>query len=371
MRADAEKQWPDGSCIVAAECRAPESTGTMSRTPDPKAAASGAAASVAAVLLAASVFLLDTFSPLEYSVAVLYVVVVLVVDTSGRRRAVLQAASVCAALTVGSYLLVHGTTFAGTPPIRAGIGLTAIGITTFLLLRNRAVQARLQQSERQRANLARFFPPQLVDRLMDSDVSLSITQRQRSAVMFVDMVGFSAHCARLQPEAVIAMLRGLLARLSSAVFANDGTIDKFMGDGLMAVFGSPVPSPADVTNAVRSAIDIQAAIALWNAERYQLGEPAIQVAVGIHYGEVVFGDVGGERQLELTVVGDTVNVASLVEAHCRLLQVPILVTSSAIDALYGEGRDDLVAQFEDAGHHLLRGHTEPIHLFCMSTLAAS
>ena len=111
--------------------------------------------------------------------------------------------------------------------------------------------------------------------------------------MFVDMVGFSAHCARLRPEAVIAMLRGLLARPSSAVFGNNATIDKFMGDGLMAVFGLPMPSPVDVTNAVRSAIDVQAAIALWNAERCELGEAAIRVAVGIHYGEVVFGDVGG------------------------------------------------------------------------------
>jgi class 3 adenylate cyclase len=186
--------------------------------------------------------------------------------------------------------------------------------------------------------------------------------------MFVDMVGFSAHCARLRPEAVIVMLRDLLARLSSAVFANNGTIDKFLGDGLMAVFGLPMPSGADVTNAVRSAIDIQAAIALWNAERYQLGEAAIRVAVGIHHGDVVFGDVGGDRQLELTVVGDTVNVASLVEAQCRLLDVSILVTGSVMDALYAEGSDGLAVQFADEGRHLLRGHAEPIHLFSISTL---
>jgi class 3 adenylate cyclase len=336
-----------------------------------KAAAPWAVASVAAVLLTATVFLLDTFSPLEFSVAVLYVVVVVIVDTSSQRRVVLQTALICSALTLGSYFLVHGAKFAGTPPIRAGIGLTAIGITTFLLLRNRAVQGQLKQTERQRTNLARFFPPHLVDRLMDSDEALSITQKQPSAVMFVDMIGFSAHCARLPPEAVIAMLRDLQARLSSAVFGNNGTIDKFMGDGLLAVFGAPMPSPVDVTNAVRAAIDIQATIALWNAERDARGEAAIRVAVGIHYGEVVFGDVGGDRQLELTVVGDTVNVASLVEAHCRLLQVPILVTGSAIDALYDEGSDGLAAQFVYAGYHILRGHTDPIRLFSWSALPAS
>lgn len=333
-----------------------------------KIVASGFVAPVAAVLLTASVFLLDTFSPLEFSVAVLYVVVILIVDTSSQRRTVVQAATGCAALTLASYVVVHGTTFAGTPPIRAGIGLTAIGITTFLVLRNRAVHERLKQTERQRANLARFFSPRLVDQFMDADEGLSITRKQSSAVMFVDMVGFSAHCARLRPEAVIFMLRDLLARLSSVVFSNNGTIDKFLGDGLMAVFGLPMPSAADVTNAVRSAIDIQAAIALWNAERYQLGEAAIRVAVGIHYGDVVFGDVGGDRQLELTVVGDTVNVASLVEAQCRLLDVSILVTGRVMDALYAEGSDGLAVQFADEGPHLLRGHTEPIHLFSISTL---
>jgi adenylate cyclase len=327
----------------------------------------GVAAPVVAVLLTASIFLLDTFSPLEFSVAVLYVVVVLIVDTCSQRRIVLLTAFICAALTVVSYLLVHGFTLTGTPPIRAIIGLTAIGITTFLVLRNHAVHEQLQLIGRQRANLARFFSPQLVDRLMEADEVLSITQKQSSAVMFVDMVGFSAHCARLRPEAVIALLRDLLARLSGAVFANNGTIDKFMGDGLMAVFGSPVPSAADVTNAVRAAFDIQTAIDLWNIERHRLGESAIRVAVGIHYGEVVFGDVGGHRQLELTVVGDTVNVASRVEAHCRLLDVPILVTGSAIDALYDEGSDGLVAQFADEGYHTLRGHTEPVHLFSITT----
>ena len=93
------------------------------------------------------------------------------------------------------------------------------------------------------------------------------------------------------------MLRDLLALLSEVVFAHHGTIDKFLGDGLIAVFGSPLPGPKDATNAARCALDIQRAIDRWNGRRRQAadGKP-IRVGVGIHYGQVVLGDVGGDKR---------------------------------------------------------------------------
>jgi class 3 adenylate cyclase len=321
------------------------------------------AAGASAILLAAGIFLLDTFSPLEFAVAVLYAVVVMVLGIACRRRTVLLAAGGCGVLTVVSYLLVHGAKATGTAPIRAVVSLAAIGVTTSLMLRNLTANGRLRESERQRANLARFFPPHLVDQLMEIDTPLSMTRQQPAAVLFVDMVGFTAYCARMRPEAVISMLRDLLARLSASVFANNGTIDKFLGDGLMAVFGAPLPSPADVTNAVRAALEIQRSIACWNAERHEFGEAPIHVAVGIHYGDVVHGDVGSDRQLELTVVGDTVNIASHVEAYCRLLDASVLITGAVMDALFAEGSDALAREFADEGHHLLHGRSEPIHLY--------
>src|SRR5207248_5251882 len=134
-----------------------------------------------------------------------------------------------------------------------------------------------------------------------------------------DMIGFTAYCSRMAPHDVIARLRGLLALLSESVFAHNGAIDKFLGDGLMAVFGLPIPSRLDATNAARCALDIQQSMDRWN-ERYQRyqrsGAVAIRVAVGVHYGDVVQGDIGSDKRLELTVLGDTVNVARRVEAYC-------------------------------------------------------
>jgi class 3 adenylate cyclase len=313
--------------------------------------------------LAIGIFIFDTVSPLQFAVAVLYVVVVLIAATYDQRRGVLIAAGACAALTVLSYLLAHGFRFDGTAPVRSLMSLAAIGITTFLALKNLSANERLRETERARANLARFFPPQLVDQLVGIDTPLSVARYQPAAVLFVDMIGFTAYCSRMAPDAVIALLRDLLALLSASVFSHNGTIDKFLGDGLMAVFGPPKPSPVDTTNAARCALDILQSIDRWNERCHRSGDAAIRVAVGIHYGDVVQGDIGSDKQLELTVIGDTVNIASRVEAYCRSLDAAVLVTSAFVDSLHSEGSDSVAERFADLGHHILRGRTDPIHLY--------
>jgi adenylate cyclase len=199
--------------------------------------------------------------------------------------------------------------------------------------------------------------------LAEIDTPLSVARYQRAAVLFVDMVGFTAYCSEMSPDAVIAVLRDLLALLSESVFSHNGTIDKFLGDGLMAVFGPPLPGPVDATNAARCALHILQAVERWNDRSQRSGDAAIRIAIGIHYGEVVQGDIGSDKQLELTVVGDTVNIASRVETYCRSLDAAVLVTRAFIDLLRSEGSEKLAARFTDQGHHLLRGRTEPIHLY--------
>ena len=316
-----------------------------------------------AAALAIGIFIFDTVSPLQFAVAVLYVVVVSIAATYLGRRGVLIAAGACIALTVLSYLWVHGYQFEGTATFRSIMSLAAIGITTSLSLKNISANERLRETERHRSNLARFFSPHLVDHLMEIDTPFSVARSQPAAVLFVDMIGFTAFCSTMPPEAVIAMLRDLLALLSAAVFSHHGTIDKFLGDGLMAVFGSPMPSPLDATNAARCALDIQQSVDGWNERRERSGEAPIRVAVGIHYGDVVYGDIGSDQQLELTVLGDTVNIASRVEAYCRTLDAAVLVTATFVAMLHAEGSKGLAEHFADQGQHILRGRAEPVHLY--------
>ena len=102
-----------------------------------------------------------------------------------------------------------------------------------------------------------------------------------------DMIGFTTFCAENIPRTVIDLLRELLSILSHQVFANDGTIDKFLGDGLMAVFGSPKAGPLDCTNAIRCALSMQHAVAEWNRRACRRDEEAIRIAIGIHSGHVI------------------------------------------------------------------------------------
>ena len=326
---------------------------------------------LAAAALAIGIFIFDTLSPLQFAVAVLYVVVVFMAAAYYQRRGVVLAAGVCSVLTVLSYLLAHGFTLEGTAPDRSLVSLAAIGITTFLALKYISAQERLRHTERHRANLARFFSPQRVDQLMEIDTPLSVARYQPAAVLFVDMVGFTAYCSNMAPDAVIAMLRKLLALLSASVFAHEGTIDKFLGDGLLAVFGAPMPSPRDATDAVRCALDMLHSVDRWNEHDQRSGDAAIRVAVGIHYGDVVQGDIGSDKQLELTVLGDTVNIASRVEGYCRSLDAAVLVTKSLVDALHSEGSEDLATRFADQGRHTLRGRAEPVHLYGVKRSAPS
>src|SRR5882672_5154932 len=298
-----------------------------------------------ALAVAIGIFAFDTLSPLRLAIAVLYVIVLLIVATFSGRRGILIAAAGCAALTLLSLLLVHGLDFRDTAPVRAIVGLAAIGITTYLVLKNISANERLGKIQRQRANLARFFSPQLVNELAEMDTPLSLTRYQPATVLFVDMVGFTSYCSTLPPESVIALLRDLLALLSKCVFSHDGIIDKFLGDGLMAVFGAPFSSATDATNAANCALDMLRSIDEWSEQRLRSGEPAIRIAIGIHYGQIAQGDVGSDSRLLFTVAAATENIASRVEAFCRTLDAEILVTAPFVHALLAEGSSTLATTF--------------------------
>jgi class 3 adenylate cyclase len=315
-----------------------------------------------AAALAACIFLVDTLSSLEFAVASLYVLVVLLAAHDLNLKGIILTGVGCSLLTIVSYGLMHGLGVDETAPLRSAVSLVAILITTMLVLRSVAANTKLKVVERQRANLARFFPPAIVEQLVGIDTPLSIAHRHRAAVLFADMIGFTAYSSGKTPDAVIGLLRELLGILSEAVFSHDGSIDKFLGDGLMAVFRPPMAGHHDATNAAACALEIIEQIDCWNQRHARCTEP-VQVAIGIHYGDVVQGDVGTDKRLEFTVVGDTVNIASRVEAYYRPINAAVLVTGDLAQALLVEGSADLGKAFTDVGMHELRGRTEPIRLF--------
>ena len=316
-----------------------------------------------AAALGGGIFLIDTLSSLQFAVASLYVIVVLIAAHDFHRRGVVITGVTCALLTVFSYVLVHGFVVDGAAPLRSAVSLVSILIATILVLRNVSANLRVKEVERERANLARFFSPKIVDQLVGIHTPFSFARRQPATVLFADMIGFTAYSSGKPPDVVISMLRDLLHLLSEAVFSNNGSVDKYLGDGLMAFFGPPLTSLRDATNAAMCALEIVKSVECWNQQHTRCNEGAVRIAVGIHYGEVVQGNVGSEKRLELTLVGDTVNIASRVEAYCRTLDASVLVTGEFVEALLVEGSLELAKAFVDEGFHVLRGCKEPIRLF--------
>jgi len=185
---------------------------------------------------------------------------------------------------------------------------------------------------------------------------------QPATILFVDMIGFTAFCAENDPQTVRTVLQDLLRLLSEQVLACGGTIEKYLGDGLMARFDGSSFGSRDAANAVRCGVAMTEKVAQWNASSGRHGESAIRVAIGVHSGSVIIAPVGGSRHGELAVFGDTVNIASRLEGKCRCLDAAILITAQVAEKVVSEGRSDLLAGFAAFGFHELRGRSGYLHL---------
>ena len=216
-------------------------------------------------------------------------------------------------------------------------------------------------AERTRANLSRHFSPNMVDALAERDTALGETKSQQVAVLFADIVGFTGISEGQAPDEVITMLREFHGRIAQTVFEFDGTLDKFLGDGVMVTFGTPDARADDAVRALDCARAIIHSISDWNAARTGRGEPTIKVGVGLHFGSVVLGDVGDENRLGYAVIGDTVNVASRVEELTRSLGADIVVSVDTITAAEAGGADAaMLREFEAADPQSIRGRAEPV-----------
>ena len=186
-------------------------------------------------------------------------------------------------------------------------------------------------------------------------------REQAVAVLFGDIVGFTQWAEPRRPTEVIGLLRQVHARLEQAVFEHGGTLDKFVGDGVMATFGTPEPGPRDAANGLACVHAILADFERWNATRAAAGESEVRIALGLHYGAVVVGDIGTERRLELAVLGDTVNVASRLERLTRELDCHAVVSDAVVQALPGDAdAAALVGPLTQAAPQRLRGRSEMV-----------
>jgi adenylate cyclase len=207
-----------------------------------------------------------------------------------------------------------------------GVMLLLIGLSlATMIVRG---QLRLLVEARARARLRRFVSPEVADELerrlevIDRPVSREVT------VLFVDIRGFTPSAETMDATDAVAFLNEFFRRVTDAVFRHGGTIDKYIGDCVMALFGAPLRQPDDAARAVAASLDIVRSVAEWSAERVARGEPPVRVGVGLNTSLVVAGAVGTPQKLEYTVIGDGVNVASRVCSLTKELPAVVLATGA-------------------------------------------
>jgi class 3 adenylate cyclase len=248
----------------------------------------------------------------------------------------------------------------------AVVAIVATLAVLFLRSRREAtrLRARFESASRELQTLqqsfSRFAPAQVVERVIARGVSTS-GERREVTVLFADLVAFTGLSDRLEPEVLVRVLNGYFARVSRAVSEHRGHVAKFIGDGVLALFGALEPNPWQAADAVEAALAIRGEVENYNRELAANGLPSLRVSVGVHRGDAVSGLVGSRDLMEFTVLGRTVNIAARVEGTTRKHAADIVITAAVATTI-----DDRF-ELEPLGPQQLRGVSEPVTTFAVIT----
>ncbi|MEM7482418.1 MAG: adenylate/guanylate cyclase domain-containing protein [Acidobacteriota bacterium] len=234
---------------------------------------------------------------------------------------------------------------------------TALASYAAMAIEGRRNAADLEVERRSRERLERYHSPAVVEEILRLEgIERHALRPVEATVMFADLVGFTAMSEKASPGAVATLLSDYFDRAVAAVFEHGGTLDKFIGDCVMAFFGAPAPQPNHAERGVRAALALQAATDSWNLQRRAEGREPVSVRIALNSGPVVVGEVGSEQRVEYTVLGDTVNVAARLED----------VVTAPGEVVVGEATHQRLAEtflFESLGDHRLQGLERPIRAY--------
>lgn len=218
----------------------------------------------------------------------------------------------------------------------------------------------LREKEMIKQAFSRYVAKEVVEEILKNPEQIALTGERRDVtVLFCDMRGFTPLSERLPPEEVVATLNEFYTLMIDTTFKHDGTLDKFLGDAVMAVFGAPVRHEDHCIRAIQTALAMQAGIAELSKKRVREGKEAIAIGIGVSAGEAVAGTVGTENRMEYTVIGDRVNLAARLESNAKPGQILIsqmtydkvarLVNARSLGVMRVKGKEEEVAVYEVLG----------------------
>jgi class 3 adenylate cyclase len=255
-----------------------------------------------------------------------------------------------AVLAASTWLLARGSYL---PPMAPLLALT-IAVGSRVLYE---ANLRLRERRRLRRAFNAYVSPRIMQDILRSDPPPGLGgQRYRLCILFADIRGFTDRSERIAPEAAIRLLNRYFSEVTASIHGAGGTLDKFIGDGVMAFFGAPQRLDNPCIPAVRAAYDMLDRVSRLNAELAREGEAPINIGIGVHAGDAVVGNMGSAARFNYTAIGDAVNVASRLEGLTKEVDFPLVCSATVFDQL-----DDR-AGFVKLGARAIKGH-QPVEVY--------
>jgi adenylate cyclase len=216
----------------------------------------------------------------------------------------------------------------------------------------------ITHEQRLMSTLCRYVTREIAEEILKAKGQLRLGgNRQPLSVLFCDIRNFTGISERTPPEQIVSLLNDYFAAMVHEIFAEQGTLDKFIGDGLMAVFGAPISRPDDAVRAVRAALGMRRSLRRFNEEQRRQGKLTIETGIGICHGESISGNIGSEQRMEYTVIGDPVNLASRLEGLTKTSKYKILFN----DTIYEQVKDHFDCAF--VGEERVKGKAEAVKVY--------
>jgi adenylate cyclase len=188
----------------------------------------------------------------------------------------------------------------------------------------------LRERDNLRTTFGKYMTQSVMDHLLGGKVALG-GEILKVTILFSDIRSFTTISEKMDPQSLVALLNEYFTEMVGIVMQEGGVVDKYIGDAIMAVFGAPVPKPDDAVNAVRAAVRMRQALEELNVRLEARGVPRLRTGIGLHTGEVVAGNIGSEKRMEYTVIGDSVNLASRLESNTKELGVNVLISDDTYE----------------------------------------